>query len=296
MRTANQLVTLRMLDAFLANPASLQGVKLPDSGWFQTVRITMGYTRTELGNAAELSLQAITNFERSEASGTIQLASLRKLAGTMFCDVVYWLAPKPGGRLAEEPKIAGPQRRTKPQLEASDTLPHLTKRHPLEDNTITVQVEKRAYSQFVALRSLATLSDIRSVKIPAGGWLRTVRVASKMSLADVAEKAGCHKQSVYHFERSEAAGKIELRNLRKLAEAMDCDLAYFLVPRADKAKTFSELAAFIVEPDPSPVEPPDIPPAIPAKLPPPAAPAPVDITADILKQTAFDLLRKFTER
>jgi hypothetical protein len=50
------------------------------------------------------------------------------------------------------------------------------------------------------------------------------------------------RQSYAQFENSEERGAISVASLRRAAESMDCDLVYYLVPRASKARTFAGLA------------------------------------------------------
>lgn len=79
--------------------------------------------------------------------------------------------------------------------------------------------------------------------VPARGWLRAVREAIGMPQHRVAEKASVTRQSYAQLEVSEEKGSISISSLRRAAEAMDCDLAYFVVPRPSKAATYSELCA-----------------------------------------------------
>jgi predicted DNA-binding mobile mystery protein A len=74
---------------------------------------------------------------------------------------------------------------------------------------------------------------------PAGGWLRAVRQALGLAQADVAKNIGVTKQAHARFERGETSGTLSIGNLERAAAAMNCDLVYYLVPRA---KSFSELA------------------------------------------------------
>lgn len=74
---------------------------------------------------------------------------------------------------------------------------------------------------------------------PAGGWLRAVRQALGLAQADVAKKTGVTKQAYAQFEQGETKATLSLGNLQRAAEAMECDLVYYLVPRA---RSFSELA------------------------------------------------------
>ena len=65
---------------------------------------------------------------------------------------------------------------------------------------------------------------------PRSGWIRAVREGLGMSATQLAAKLGVIRQSVEAYERSEAAGKITLESLNKVAEALECRLVYALVP------------------------------------------------------------------
>ncbi len=65
---------------------------------------------------------------------------------------------------------------------------------------------------------------------PPEGCLATVRKALGMSARQVAERAGITKAAVYQAERKELQGGITIRQLEKLAAAMDARLVYAIVP------------------------------------------------------------------
>ena len=77
---------------------------------------------------------------------------------------------------------------------------------------------------------------------PARGWLRAVRTALGLSQAHVAKKVMVTKQSYGDLEHAEERGVISLHSLQRAADAMDCELVYFLVPRAKVARSFRDLA------------------------------------------------------
>lgn len=79
-------------------------------------------------------------------------------------------------------------------------------------------------------RKLVPLKRFRSIA-PRRGWLRTVREALGMTQADVGTRLGVTQPSVDGFERAEARGAITLASLRRVADALDCDVLYALVPR-----------------------------------------------------------------
>jgi predicted DNA-binding mobile mystery protein A len=78
--------------------------------------------------------------------------------------------------------------------------------------------------------------------MPARGWLRAVREAIGLTQHQVAAKAAVKRQSYAQFETAEERGSISVGSLRRAAGAMDCELVYFIVPRASAARTYVELA------------------------------------------------------
>jgi predicted DNA-binding mobile mystery protein A len=77
---------------------------------------------------------------------------------------------------------------------------------------------------------------------PARGWLRAVRSVLAFSQEQVAKKISMTRQSYAELEAAEQRGAISLNSLQRAAEAMDCELVYFLVPRETVARTYRELA------------------------------------------------------
>ena len=85
-----------------------------------------------------------------------------------------------------------------------------------------------------------SLSEARNVPPrPSGGWIASVREALGLTLAEVGRHLRAPRQTVQKFERAEATDRITLGTLRRVADAMGCDLVYALVP---KSGSFAELA------------------------------------------------------
>jgi predicted DNA-binding mobile mystery protein A len=66
---------------------------------------------------------------------------------------------------------------------------------------------------------------------PRSGWVRAIRESLGMSHAGVRK-----------LENAEASDAITLASLRKLAEALDCELQYALVPRTSLAQHVKDRA------------------------------------------------------
>ena len=74
---------------------------------------------------------------------------------------------------------------------------------------------------------------------PSRGWLRAIREALGLTLEQVGRSMDRSRQEILAFERAEAEDRITLHSLRKVAEAMGCELVYAVVP---KSGTLHDLA------------------------------------------------------
>lgn len=68
-------------------------------------------------------------------------------------------------------------------------------------------------------------------KPPANGWIRTIRGALGMTAPALARRLGITQDGVRKLEKAEAEHRITLASLEKIAEALDCEVQYALVPR-----------------------------------------------------------------
>jgi predicted DNA-binding mobile mystery protein A len=88
-------------------------------------------------------------------------------------------------------------------------------------------------------QTLAPFAAAKPGPRPLRGWLRAIREALGMTLEEVGRVSRTTKQRIQRFEESEANDRITLRNLRRVAGAMDCELVYAIVP---KSGTITDLA------------------------------------------------------
>jgi len=78
---------------------------------------------------------------------------------------------------------------------------------------------------------------------PRSGWARAIRESLGMSAAAFARRLGMSPVGVRKLESAEALDVITLASLRKLAQALDCELHYALVPRTSYARLIADLLA-----------------------------------------------------
>lgn len=77
---------------------------------------------------------------------------------------------------------------------------------------------------------------------PSHGWLKAVREATGCTQQAVAKRLGVTRQAYAALETGEKNRAISLGSLERAAEAMNCELVYFVVPRPTVARSYRELA------------------------------------------------------
>lgn len=95
--------------------------------------------------------------------------------------------------------------------------------------------------RFAALRPLA-----KSPR-PAKGWLRAVRDALGMTMAQLARRMGVSQPRIVEIEQSEVTGSVTLHTLQRAAEALGCRLVYAFVPEQPLAEIIRDRAKHMAE-------------------------------------------------
>ncbi len=99
----------------------------------------------------------------------------------------------------------------------------------------------------IRLEQLATTLDkftaAKQATRPVLGWLRAIREALGVTQQEVATAAKVKRQSILGFEKAEASDRITLQNLRRVADAMGCELVYAIVPKSGSIQELAERRA-----------------------------------------------------
>ncbi len=83
---------------------------------------------------------------------------------------------------------------------------------------------------------------------PRRGWVRAIKEALGMTSQQLATRVGVTApQTVEDMQEYEVSGTIKLQTLRKLAEALGCQLVYALVPRKPLEEIRRERARLLAE-------------------------------------------------
>jgi predicted DNA-binding mobile mystery protein A len=93
--------------------------------------------------------------------------------------------------------------------------------------------------------ALESLREAGSIPRPERGWIHAMREASGVSTGELGRRLGTSRQLPLQFEKAETDDSITLKSLRRVGEALDCELVYALVPRAATKQKSSEKRAGI---------------------------------------------------
>lgn len=86
-------------------------------------------------------------------------------------------------------------------------------------------------------------SRLQGIVLPPEGWLCTVRNALGMSAAALARRLGKTRALVSSTEKAELEGRVTLKTMQSMAEAMNCRFVYAIVPN-DSTDTILKTRAY----------------------------------------------------
>lgn len=94
MKSSFPQLKLRQLDIALNRWRDANLPARPSSGWIKAIREGIGMTATHLAARLGVATSTVTRLETSEADDTITLASLRRAAEALNCELQYSLVPR----------------------------------------------------------------------------------------------------------------------------------------------------------------------------------------------------------
>ncbi len=131
-----------------SNPADTTDRKLsigqivrPESGWLRTVRERLGLTLAQMAGRLKVTPPAVRSFEQAEVEDRITLASLRRAAAAMECDLIYTLVPR------TERSSNRRQRQPAPAAPAKPVLPPDTRGRDDSDSIVTDLTRHTEYGE-----------------------------------------------------------------------------------------------------------------------------------------------------
>lgn len=95
--------------------------------------------------------------------------------------------------------------------------------------------------------TLKQFVPLRTVIPPRKGWVRAIRDALGMTGGQLAIRLNANRQRVSRIEQDEKLGKITIKTLRSVAEALGCEFVYGFVPRQTLEDTVRNQARYVAK-------------------------------------------------
>jgi predicted DNA-binding mobile mystery protein A len=90
---------------------------------------------------------------------------------------------------------------------------------------------------------MAPYTKVRSVIIPDSGWVASIRQSLNMTMEQLGRKLNITRQGVGQLEHREQEGSISLKTMRDVANALDMQLVYAIVPKTETLEAYVEQKA-----------------------------------------------------
>ena len=93
MKTKRVIISRSKLDSRFHTLGDFSHFATPVRGWIKAIRESLGISSEQLGKRLGIKQPSVIAIEQSEAKGTIELSTLRRVAAALNCTVVYALVP-----------------------------------------------------------------------------------------------------------------------------------------------------------------------------------------------------------
>lgn len=92
-KATQQVIALKSLSSVTQ---SVRPLSRPAHGWLRAVRQALGLSGAALARTLRVTPTAVQDYEKAEAADTITLATFRRVAAALDCELVVALVPRNG--------------------------------------------------------------------------------------------------------------------------------------------------------------------------------------------------------
>ena len=121
---------------------------------------------------------------------------------------------------------------------------------------IQLMASKTAFDELRLYQLDVQLDKIREAGLPPApstGWIRSIRTALGMTATALASRLKMTTEGVRQIEKAEAEERITLATLIKVADALNCEVRYALVPRIPLTEQLNQRARELAAQELAPV-------------------------------------------
>jgi len=124
------------LDERLAQLGPAERYRAPTRGWTKAIREALGMSTAQLAKRLGVRQPSIIDLERSEEKGSIELATLRRVAEALNCSLVYALVPNQPLEMTVRERARALLRRRRRPVEHTMLLEDQDVAEPVSDRQI----------------------------------------------------------------------------------------------------------------------------------------------------------------
>lgn len=94
-------------------------------------------------------------------------------------------------------------------------------------------------------KTLAQYARLRTQRRPKSGWVSAIREALGMTKKQLAHRMGVSAPRISRLEQDEPTGSVTIKTMQKVAEELDCEFVYALVPKRTLQATVRNQARLV---------------------------------------------------
>jgi predicted DNA-binding mobile mystery protein A len=136
------------LDQRLAQLGSVEQYRTPSRGWIRAIREALGMSTAQLAKRLGVRQPSVVGLERSEEKGTIEVASLRRVAEALDCTLVYALVPNQPLETTVRARALSLLRRRRQPIEHSMLLEDQDVAEPVSDRQVEDMIRETSPRRF----------------------------------------------------------------------------------------------------------------------------------------------------
>jgi len=136
------------LDQRLAQLGSVEQYRTPSRGWIRAIREALGMSTAQLAKRLGIRQPSVVGLERSEERGTIEVATLRRVAEALDCTLVYALVPNQPLETTVRARALSLLRRRRQPIEHSMLLEDQDVAEPVSDRQVEDMIRETSPRRF----------------------------------------------------------------------------------------------------------------------------------------------------
>ena len=95
-------------------------------------------------------------------------------------------------------------------------------------------------------QNIQRLQPLKNINVPLKGWIKAVRESIGMTSTQLAKRLGVSQPRVTQIEKEEINGSLTINMMRKVAEALNCNYYYSILPLEENLETLLRIRVTLI--------------------------------------------------